>query len=150
MPTIPASFAFTLLLTLTLGSTGCRTEQPEPESERAGARTPPANGASASEPTPTASEPAPPSEAPPDPEREAKLADLDDMCLALDRDYSDGTLGDYYGKLQPRTDWAKQQIAAGNESIEPGRLLEQAIKSLAPDNPPAPCAKLLDYLDEVE
>lgn len=89
---------------------------------------------------------------PPDPERDAKLDDLDGMCRALNRDYSDGTLGDYYADVKPATAWGKQQLAAGNESIKPGRLLEQAVAELGLTSAETPehCRKLLDYLDDVE
>jgi hypothetical protein len=110
-------------------------------------------GAPAAAPTPTpaaAPAPAPADADAPAPEHEAKLADLADLCTALNRDYGDGTLGDYYAKVEPRTEWGKQQVAAGNETIQPGRMLEKAIQQLAPQSPPEPCRKLLDYLDEVE
>jgi hypothetical protein len=88
-----------------------------------------------------------------DPQRADKLADLEDLCKALDRDYVDGTLSDYYRDIEPRTEWGKAQRKAGNESMQPGRLLEKAVAELSADTKdPAleHCRKLLDYLDDVE
>ena len=87
-----------------------------------------------------------------DDQRADKLADLDDLCKALDHDYVDGTLSDYYRGIEPRTAWGKAQRDAGNESIQPGRLLEKAVAELAGAKDPAleHCRKLLDYLDDVE
>jgi hypothetical protein len=129
-------------LILMSGLLACRSAEspersaPAPEARRA--------GAAAAEPDP---EPAP------DPELEAKLRDLDELCEAVDHDYGDGTLGDYYADVKPRTAWGKAQMKAGNESIQPGRLLEKAVAELSPGakHPSlAHCRKLLDYLDEVE
>jgi hypothetical protein len=152
----PITFA---TLTLTLGLAACRDAAPEPSGAPATSRT-----GAAVDPTrqpESPSSPAPTTATAPsvDPELADKLADLDAMCEALNRDYGDGTLGDYYAGLVPRTDWGKQQIAAGNASIQPGRLLERAIAELAPRTPIRPdgqpdplghCRKLLDYLDDVE
>ncbi|NVB39724.1 hypothetical protein G6O69_17910 [Pseudenhygromyxa sp. WMMC2535] len=88
-----------------------------------------------------------------DPERADKLADLEDMCVAIDHDYKDGTLGDYYADIEPRTAWGRKVRDAGNESIQPGRLLEKEIQALDPSGrEPAlkTCRVLLDYLDDVE
>ena len=89
-----------------------------------------------------------------DAQLEIKLADLEQLCAALDRDYGDGTLSDYYGKLVMRSDWGRRQKAAGDESITPGRLLEAAVAELSPpgqiDARLPSCARLLDYLDDVE
>jgi hypothetical protein len=126
------------LLTSTLSLLACRSVEPEPSGAPAKPH--------AADPQPVTSPPAPS-----DPELADKLADLDDMCKALDRDYGDGTLGDYYAGLAPRTTWGRQQIAAGNESMQPGRLLERAMGDLAPGSDAlAHCRKLLEYLDEVE
>jgi hypothetical protein len=140
-------------LTLTLGLAACRDAAPEPS----GPPAPPAARSTdaAIEPVlePETAAPSPANDPATDPDRAAKLADLDAMCEALNRDYGDGTLGDYYAGLVPRTDWGKQQIAAGNATIQPGRLLERAVAELASGeqaNQLVHCRKLLDYLDEVE
>jgi hypothetical protein len=125
------------VLSSTLCLLACRAAEPE--------RPAPAPATIA---TPAAAAAAQPSS---DPELTDKLADLDDMCKALNRDYGDGTLGDYYAGLEMRTNWGKQQIAAGNESMQPGRLLERAIVELAPGSDAlVHCRRLLEYLDEVE
>jgi hypothetical protein len=96
---------------------------------------------------------APPPASAPDPERADKLADLDELCAALDHDYVDGTLSDYYATVEMRSAWGKAQRAAGDASITPGRLLEKAVEELSP-GAQAPelghCRTLLDYLDDVE
>lgn len=142
-----------LTLTLGLGLAACRDAAPEPSGP------PASNDSAAVEPDPKPESPSPPvptptpTTSPTDPQLDAKLADLDAMCEALNRDYGDGTLGDYYAGLVPRTDWGKQQVAAGNATIQPGRLLERAIAELAPGpqlDRIGHCGKLLDYLDDVE
>jgi hypothetical protein len=154
------------LLSSALCLLACRTVDPEPSGPPAKtdtAKPQPVTGPSA----PADAKP----ESPSDPELADKLADLDDMCKALNRDYGDGTLGDYYAGFEPRTSWGKQQITAGNESTQPGRLLERAMVELsapvsgagelsapvsdagelAPGSDAlAHCRKLLEYLDEVE
>jgi hypothetical protein len=149
-------------LVLILAGGACKSEEPvtDPASKRGAAPGPEtkpaavaadeieAEGAKASE----ASEPPRPS-GDRDPERADKLADLDDLCRALDRDYVDGTLSDYYRGLELRTEWGAAQRKAGDESIQPGRLLEQAVAELSPgakDPALGHCRKLLDYLDDVE
>lgn len=140
-----------LLSVLMLG--GCKAEEPaaDPASPRA-ASSPEAQAEPAAEPEPEPdheSKPEPES----DPERADKLADLDDMCRALDHDYVDGTLTDYYGDLKPRTQWGAAQREAGDATMRPGRLLEAAVAELSPgakDPALEHCRKLLDYLDEVE
>jgi hypothetical protein len=142
----------TLTLSLTLAA--CRDAAPEARGPATASSPPLAEPAPEPE-SPTKQERGPAPAAAPSNEGEhaAKLADLDAMCEALNRDYGDGTLGDYYVGLVPRTDWGKQQIAAGNATIQPGRLLERAVAELAPGeqtNGLVHCRKLLDYLDEVE
>jgi hypothetical protein len=142
-------------LTLTLGLAACRDATPEPSGPAPASRS---GEAVDSEPKPESTIPPGPATAPSaDPELSDKLADLDAMCEALNRDYGDGTLGDYYAGLVPRTDWGKQQIAAGNATIQPGRLLERAIADLTAGSTIdgqgsqlGHCSKLLDYLDDVE
>jgi hypothetical protein len=141
-----------LALALLGPSVACKSEEsaskpdvgPDPRPEQRESEAPPA----------TEHEPAviePPSAD--DPQRADKLADLDDLCEALDRDYVDGTLSDYYRDIEPRTEWGKAQRDAGNESIQPGRLLAKAVADLSPnakDPTLEHCRKLLDYLDDVE
>jgi hypothetical protein len=154
----PITFA---TLTLALGLAACRDAAPEPSGPPAASST--AAAVDEKSPAPAIS-PAPATEPSADTqllgrdrprsELAAKLADLDAMCEALNRDYGDGTLGDYYAGLVPRTDWGKQQIAAGNATIQPGRLLERAIADLTAGTQHADqldhCRKLLDDLDDVE
>jgi hypothetical protein len=144
---------FALTLTLLGSSLACKSEAPASEPSRtreAGNEAKPEVGpASTSEP-PTAVTPTGVAD---DPQRADKLADLDALCKALDHDYVDGTLSDYYRDVEPRTEWGKAQRKAGNESMQPGRLLEKAVAELSPDaKDPAleHCRKLLDYLDDVE
>jgi hypothetical protein len=129
------------VLSSTLCLLACRTAEPDrPAQADAAAPQPETSPAASPAPQPSS-----------DPEAANKLADLDDMCKALNRDYGDGTLGDYYAGLELRTNWGKQQIAAGNESMQPGRLLERAIVELSPGSDAlGHCRKLLEYLDEVE
>lgn len=146
-----AGLSLLALLGLGLALSACRSsESAEPETgqERAGEAA--ADGAKAGEATPT---PDPEPAAKPDPKRAAKLEDLDELCAAVDHDYKDGTLGDYYAEVEPRTDWGKAQRDKGNESITPARLLEKAVAELDPggEDPAIPnCHKLLDYIDDVE
>src|SRR5690606_15998470 len=92
---------FQLALAVLGASLGCR-----PATEPSGNQQPAPQSKSSADPDrgpkvePVAAEPATE-----DPERADKLADLDDMCKALDHDYVDGTLSDYYGDVQPRTAW---------------------------------------------
>ncbi|MFO7561500.1 MAG: hypothetical protein R6X02_02555, partial [Enhygromyxa sp.] len=136
-----------------LGTTiGCKSEsaaEPRPGAEA----TPPKAEARPEREAKLDSSDAPAPAPKPDPARADKLADLDALCKALDHDYDDGTLSDYYADVQPRTEWGKAQREAGNESIQPGRLLEKAVAELSPgaeDPALEHCRKLLDYLDDVE
>lgn len=152
----PTTFA---TLTLALGLAACRDAVPDPSGPPAASSTAAAVDENSPEQSPpsAAISPAPANKPSADTELAAKLADLDAMCEALNRDYGDGTLGDYYAGLVPRTDWGKQQIAAGNATIQPGRLLERAIADLTAgqqldgrSGQLGHCSKLLDYLDDVE
>ena len=146
-----------LMGALVASAPGCKSE-PASEPAAATASTSKTASAPADSPDGAGSGPAPAPEPAPDPERADKLADLDAMCKALDHDYVDGTLTDYYRDIQPKTAWGKAQRDAGNESIQPGRLLEKAVAELAPAGAPAGtvdpalphCQTLLDYLDDVE
>jgi hypothetical protein len=88
-----------------------------------------------------------------DPERADKIADLDRLCAALNEDYVDGTLSDYFKGLTMKTQWGADVMAKGNDADQPGRFLETTIETLSPKaaDPGLPaCRKLLDYIDEVE
>jgi len=145
--------ALTMSSTMSLLGTACRDGQPtEPDAARSAGEG--QGEAKAGEPASDPDE-TPPSDrpAPVDPERADKLADLDALCAAVDHDYKDGTLGDYYAKVELRTDWGRAQRDAGNESIQPARLLEKAVAALDPKGEePAlgHCRTLLDYIDDVE
>jgi hypothetical protein len=131
-----------VVLALLGSSLGCTSEEPVGKRE--------ARPQSGAEPKPAPNLDQPKAD---DPERPSKLADLDDLCKALDHDYVDGTLSDYYRGIDPRTAWGKALRDAGNESIHPGRLLEKAVAELSPgaeDPTLEHCRKLLDYLDDVE
>jgi hypothetical protein len=145
-----------VVLALLGSSLGCTSKAPVSEREarpESGAEARPESGTASgpeSKPAANLDEPKP---GPDDPERPSKLADLDDLCKALDHDYVDGTLSDYYRGIEPRTAWGKAQRDAGNESVQPGRLLEKAVTELSPgaeDPALEHCRKLLDYLDDVE
>lgn len=118
-----------------------------------------------SDPTAVENAPAPPAagagdranaaagEPAPDPERADEIADLDRLCAALNEDYVDGTLSDYFEGLTMKTKWGADVMAKGNDADQPGRFLEKTIEALSPEaaDPGLPaCRKLLDYIDEVE
>lgn len=93
----------------------------------------------------------------PVPERSAdhaeRVNDLDALCRALDHDYVDGTLSDYYAKVEPKTEWGRERLREGEESITPGRLLQKATTQLAVDldDPElTSCRKLFDEIDDLE
>jgi hypothetical protein len=141
-----------LLLALLGSSVACKSEESaaEPESKRERARDAEISLGSAAA---TAESESPTLAVDDDPQQADKLADLDELCKALDRDYVDGTLSDYYRGIEPRSEWGKALRDAGNQSMQPGRLLEKAVAELAPDaaHPGLEhCRKLLDYLDDVE
>lgn len=82
-----------------------------------------------------------------------EIADLEQLCAALDKDYIDGTLSDYFAGIKSSTPWGEGLRKRANESATPGRDLEAAAKekSLAAGPSVAPsCARLFDYLDDVE
>lgn len=92
-------------------------------------------------------------EAPTDPNHARKLKDLDTLCAALNHDYVDGTLSDYFKDVEVQTDWGRAAMREGNEADRPGRYLEQKLEELSPKakDPALPaCQELLDYIDEVE
>jgi hypothetical protein len=144
---LPSSaISLALVLGGALGCAACRSSEPasrdqaQPQAEAA--RAP--SSAAPTEPRP---------QPPPDPERADKLRDLDDMCKAVDHDYADGTLRDYYSGLRLRTAWGLGLRQIGEASIQPGHTLERAADELSvePGDPAVEhCTKLFDYLDEVE
>jgi hypothetical protein len=113
------------------------------------------------EPIPVKAEPEPKPDPKPQPEPEPerasdhadRISDLESMCRALDHDYVDGTLSDYYAKVEPKTPWGRERLREGEESITPGRLLQKAASDLAVDvGAPAlaGCRKLFEDLDDLE
>jgi hypothetical protein len=109
------------------------------------------------EPAPVRAEPDSTEPVSPVPERSTdhadRVADLDALCRALDHDYVDGTLSDYYAKVVPKTAWGRERLREGEESITPGRLLQKATTELAVDldDPElAGCHKLFDEIDDLE
>ncbi len=128
-----------------LALSACRANEPELEASK--------TAAPASAPAPQDTGPRLEAPVAPDPERAAKLADLDLLCKAVDHDYKDGTLGDYYADLKMQSTWGQAQLDAGNESNKPARLLEKAVAELSPnaaDPALEHCRLLLDYIDDVE
>ena len=87
-----------------------------------------------------------------------KFADLETLCAALNKDYVDGTLTDYYQNLSLTTAFGKDLRRRGEASMKPGRILEAGLASLKKtlgqdnaDDPATPaCAQLFDELDDLE
>lgn len=138
------------IVSLSLSLFACRSGVGSEQAPASGAApTSPRSDARASEPAGTPASPSPS----PTPDHAERVADLDMLCAALDRDYVDGTLSDYYAKLEPRTEWGRERLREGEETITPGRLLQQAATSIAADlDSPglAHCKQLFDVLDELE
>ena len=112
-----------------------------------------ANPQVANRPEPTPAAPGKPTEAEASARSEAELADLEAMCAAVDHDYNDGTLSDYFKGLSSSTPWGKELQARADESTSPGRLLLAAAReSGLPDvDPRAPaCGRIFEYIDDVE
>jgi hypothetical protein len=87
--------------------------------------------------------------------RSDRFADLEVLCAALNKDYVDGTLTDYYGALngKMKTAFGDDLRRRGEASMEPGRILEAGRKTLgdAAGDPATPaCDKLFDELDDLE
>lgn len=75
------------------------------------------------------------------------------MCAAVDKDYIDGTLSDYFAGLEATSAWGKSLRTRADESPTPGRVLEAAARErgwAAGSNMAPSCAKLFEYLDDVE
>ncbi len=137
-----------LLAVLTLACAACRTTAPpatedDPDAARTSEHSPEVGAQGAS----------PPTTATPAVDRTAELGDLEAMCAALDHDYIDGTLSDYYADVKPATTWGEEIKKAGDAADQPGRHLEGAAEALAKESGlelPAPCTKLFDVLDDLE
>ncbi|MFV8754671.1 hypothetical protein ACNOYE_29340 [Nannocystaceae bacterium ST9] len=147
----PVHVSICSVLLGSLSIVGCRSDASPASSEQSDPPTAKLESAKAPEPaTPSeASEPTPT----PGPDHGERLADLDLLCRALDHDYVDGTLSDYYAKLEPATAWGRERLREGEESITPGRLLEAAATAIAADlDDPAlaGCRKLFADLDDLE
>jgi hypothetical protein len=123
-----------------------------------------ASGCGASEPDAKAIAAPKPAPAPPEPQARAsppsasdldanQIADLEAMCAAVDHDYNDGTLSDYFKGLACQTAWGEELRERADESTTPGRVLLQAAKQAGLSNTdtrtPA-CARIFDYIDDVE
>ncbi len=74
------------------------------------------------------------------------------LCKALNHDYIDGTLTDYYGRVSPTTERGRLAREVGNASVTPGRDLIRAFTDLlGPDHVPGPhCRELVEQIDELE
>lgn len=87
-------------------------------------------------------------------ERSAEeLADLEAMCAAVDHDYNDGTLSDYFRGLESKTAWGQALQKRADASTSPGRLLLEAARAagLKEVDARAPaCGRLSEYIDDVE
>ena len=75
------------------------------------------------------------------------------MCAAVDHDYNDGTLSDYFRGLTCQTPWGQELRARADESITPARLLLAAAKAgglKESDGRLPACVRLFEYIDDVE
>ncbi len=81
-----------------------------------------------------------------------EIADLERMCAAVDHDYVDGTLSDYFADTKSETTWGRELQARADESTTPGRELLRAARSRGwtPQLGAPSCVRLFDYLDDVE
>lgn len=88
----------------------------------------------------------------PSPATALQRDDLEAMCAAVDHDYVDGTLSDYFAGLETRSPWGAALEKRAADSMTPGRELQKAAAAAGLDGPKLPpsCAKLFDYLDDVE
>ena len=77
------------------------------------------------------------------------------MCAAVDKDYVDGTLSDYFAGLSLRGSWGEEVSKKAEAGIQPARALLAAEKqeswpeALGPSARPS-CRKLESYVDDVE
>ena len=84
---------------------------------------------------------------------EAEIKELEAMCAAVDHDYIDGTLTDYFRNVKSQTDWGKGVQKKADESTTPGRVLLAEMKDggLEPTDARVPaCGRIFDYIDDVE
>ena len=120
----------------------------EAEAAAATSSTPEGGNRSADEGTaPSAVPPSPSASLAPD-----EHSDLEAMCAAVDHDYIDGTLTDYFAGLESSSAWGKSLQAKADESTTPGRSLAAAAqeRGVGGEALPPSCRKLFDYLDDVE
>ena len=83
----------------------------------------------------------------------AEIAELEAMCAAVDHDYIDGTLSDYFRDVKSQTDWGKGVQAKADESTTPGRVLLAAMKDAGvaeTDKRLPACGRIFEYIDDVE
>jgi hypothetical protein len=89
----------------------------------------------------------------------AVKADVELLCAALNHDYIDGTLSDYYRDVRPTTALGRELRETGNASITPGRALSLALRDYAtthpvaaswPDDAMPQCAQLFEELGDLE
>ena len=83
------------------------------------------------------------------------IADFEKLCAALNHDYIDGTLTDYYKDVKPRTVVGAKARKEGEAADKPGRALAASIQAflgsgVAPGEDMPECRKLLDELDDLE
>ncbi len=152
----------TLLCSLLLMA-ACSSSPPAAHDERKTAAPPstPTAKPEQGEPTPAAEakSPAPGEPAQPErpaPETAALQADFELLCAALNHDYVDGTLTDYYKDARPKTAIGEALRREGNESTQPGRALAAGYRehlsaraeTPGPDMPE--CRRLFEELDDLE
>jgi len=150
--TTPASL-LALSLSLGLCVAACRGQAGDTGPDGAGSGSKAPSAGAAAERATTAPITASADDAPADPRGAAERADLDHLCAALDHDYIDGTLSDYYGEVEPVTDWGNEVRDAGNEADLPGRHLQKEAKAFtdATGEPmPASCTELFAQLEDLE
>lgn len=84
---------------------------------------------------------------------EKEVKELEAMCAAVDHDYIDGTLTDYFRNVKSTTTWGAALQAKADESTTPGRVLLEAMKQAgidATDTRVPACGRIFEYIDDVE
>lgn len=145
-------------VTVVLGLAGCKGAAPTTGSEdapgvRGAEAAPDSTQAQADARDPGDPAGSPTAIEPDDPRGAAELADLSALCAAIDHDYIDGTLSDYYADVEPGTQWGTATMKAGDVADQPGRHLEGAAKELTSATGmamPAACTKFFPQLDDLE